>query len=85
MQLKIVAALEITRDIPRGVVEVVVVQVVEEEMMAKLCATAATGSYSWQKHMWHKRIPGRVTLLVSVLKEMGATLVEECATAVTGV
>ena len=51
MQLKIVAALEITRDIPRGVVEVVVVQVVEEEMMAKLCATAATGSYSWQKHM----------------------------------
>jgi len=53
----------------RGVVEVVVVQVVEEEMMAKLCATAATG---------------RVTLLVSVLKEMGATLVEECATAVTG-
>ena len=84
MQLKIVAALEITRDIPRGAVEVVLVQVVEE-MMAKLCATAATGSYSWQKHMWHKHIPGRVTLLVSVLKEMGATLVEECATAVTGV
>ena len=38
-----------------------------------------------EMHTLHKLIPGRVTLLASVLREMGATLVEEeCATAVTG-
>jgi len=46
------------------------VRVAEEELMATQCATAATGL---------------VTLLASVLREMGVTLVEEeCATAVTG-
>jgi len=56
----------------RGVVEEVVALVVEEVVMATLCATAATG---------------RAILLVSVLREMEAILVEveeEFATDVTG-
>ena len=97
---------ELLQDSHRGVVEEVVVLVVEEVVMATLCATAATGSLSlqikilaWLHWTWSwiqlcktnttvlNQLQGRAILLVSVLREMEAILVEveeEFATDVTG-
>ena len=97
---------ESLHDSHRGVAEEVVALVVEEVVMATLCATAATGSLSlqikilaWLHWTWSwiqlcktnttglNQLQGRAILLVSVLREMEAILVEveeEFATDVTG-